>query len=51
MSQIIKKYQKDDLTIVWKPQTCIHAGECVKALPNVYKPKDKPWISPRECFC
>ncbi|MBO6515778.1 MAG: (4Fe-4S)-binding protein [Bacteroidia bacterium] len=46
MKDITKRYQKDDLTIVWQPAKCIHAGECVKALPNVYKPKEKPWITP-----
>ena len=39
------EYSNDDITIVWKPKKCIHAGECVKTLPQVYKPKEKPWIS------
>lgn len=43
-NEIIKKYSNDELTIVWKPRMCIHAGACVKALPNVYNPKEKPWI-------
>jgi uncharacterized Fe-S cluster protein YjdI len=38
-------YSNDDITIVWKPKMCIHAGECVKTLPEVYKPREKPWIS------
>ena len=42
--EIIKEYKNGDLTIVWKPSLCIHAAECVKALPNVYNPKAKPWI-------
>lgn len=42
--EIIKEYQKDDLTIVWKPKLCAHAGVCVKMLPSVYDPKAKPWI-------
>ncbi len=44
--EIIKKYKKDDLTIVWKPKLCIHSAICVKELPNVYDPKAKPWITP-----
>jgi uncharacterized Fe-S cluster protein YjdI len=39
-----KEYSNDYLTVVWKPDLCIHAGECVKRLPNVYRPKEKPWI-------
>lgn len=41
-----KEYKKDDLTIVWDANKCIHAGECVKMLPNVYDPKSRPWIKP-----
>ena len=42
--EIKKEYTNDELTIVWKPKTCIHAAECVKALPLVYLPNEKPWI-------
>ena len=42
--EIIKHYSNDEITIVWKPGTCIHAGTCVKMLPKVYDPKAKPWI-------
>lgn len=42
--EIIKEYTNNEITIVWKPKSCIHAGECVKALPKVYRPKEKPWI-------
>ncbi|RRQ49728.1 hypothetical protein DZC72_03825 [Maribacter algicola] len=44
--EITKEYTKDDLTIVWKPNKCIHSGVCVEKLPDVYKPKEKPWITP-----
>jgi len=43
---IIKKYKKDDLTIVWEPGKCIHSAVCVKMLPEVYDPNAKPWIQP-----
>lgn len=42
--EIIKEYSNGELTVIWKPKTCIHAAECVKRLPNVYKPDEKPWI-------
>lgn len=42
-----KRYKKDDnFTILWTPSKCIHAGVCVKKLPNVYNPKARPWITP-----
>jgi len=43
--EIKKEYSNGELTIVWKPKTCIHAAECVKALPQVYNPNKKPWIA------
>lgn len=42
--EIIKKYKNGDLTVVWKPKLCIHAATCVKMLPEVYNPNEKPWI-------
>lgn len=42
--EIVKEYSNGEMAIIWKPKTCIHAAECVKRLPNVYKPKEKPWI-------
>ncbi|MFT4072602.1 MAG: (4Fe-4S)-binding protein [Dysgonamonadaceae bacterium] len=40
------EYVKDDLVIVWKPEICRHAGVCVKMLPAVYRPKERPWVEP-----
>jgi uncharacterized Fe-S cluster protein YjdI len=45
MKELVKHYKNEDITINWKPGICTHAGECVKALPNVYKPGQKPWIT------
>ncbi|HSC55523.1 MAG TPA: (4Fe-4S)-binding protein [Phnomibacter sp.] len=41
-----KKYPHPDgeLTIIWQPKKCIHSGVCVRMLPDVYHPKEKPWI-------
>lgn len=44
MAELKKEYTNGEITIVWKSGTCIHAGECVKNLPQVYNPKEKPWI-------
>ena len=40
-----KEYTKEDLTIVWDSSKCIHAAECVKGLPKVFKPNEKPWMN------
>lgn len=39
-------YKTKDLTIIWKPELCAHAGVCVHTLPKVYNPKDRPWVKP-----
>jgi len=41
-----KKYSNDEVTIVWTASKCIHSGICVKLLPGVYHPKERPWIRP-----
>lgn len=39
-----KEYNNGEITVVWDSSKCIHAGNCVKHLPNVYDPKARPWI-------
>lgn len=39
-------YTNGEVTIVWKPDLCIHSGNCARGLPEVFKPKEKPWITP-----
>ena len=39
-----KEYSNGEITVVWQPQKCIHAGVCVKKLPEVYDPKKVPWV-------
>ena len=44
---LTKRYVKNErFTILWTPSKCKHSGICVKSLPKVYHPKDKPWILP-----
>ena len=44
--EISKEYSNGELTVVWKPKKCIHSEVCVHTLPEVYNPKEKPWITP-----
>jgi len=41
------EYTNGDITVIWKPELCQHAGVCVKMLPQVYDPKDRPWVKPQ----
>ncbi|MEI7734891.1 MAG: (4Fe-4S)-binding protein [Ferruginibacter sp.] len=38
------KYTNGSVTIIWKPDTCIHSGICARGLIQVFDPKRKPWI-------
>ncbi|MDI9311102.1 MAG: (4Fe-4S)-binding protein [Limnohabitans sp.] len=43
-----KKYSNKDITIVWKPDACIHSTKCWKGengLLSVFNPSVKPWIN------
>jgi uncharacterized Fe-S cluster protein YjdI len=40
------KYPAGKITILWKPNVCIHAAVCVRTLPAVYAPQGRPWIKP-----
>ncbi len=40
------EYTNGEIDIVWKPELCKHAGICVKMLPKVYRPKERPWVLP-----
>ncbi len=49
MKDITKKYTNGVVTIVWKPNTCIHSTICWKeatGLPAVFDPRERPWIRP-----
>lgn len=39
-----KEYSNGEVVITWQPEKCTHSGNCVRGLPNVFKPKNKPWI-------
>ena len=43
--KITKKYSNGEVTIVWQPHLCIHSGICASGLPEVFRPKERPWIN------
>ncbi len=47
MKSITKKYTNGEVTIVWKPDLCIHSKICWTGLPAVFNPKERPWIKPQ----
>lgn len=45
MSEKIKEYKSKDITVIWKPETCIHSEKCWRGLPEVFDPKSRPWVN------
>jgi uncharacterized Fe-S cluster protein YjdI len=39
-----KEYTNGSVTVVWQSGKCIHSGNCVRNNPDVFQPKEKPWI-------
>ena len=39
-----KEYTNGEVTIVWKPDLCIHSANCVRGLPEVFDNNKRPWI-------
>lgn len=42
----VKEYSNGEITVIWKPNICIHSEKCWRNLPEVFQPKSRPWIQP-----
>lgn len=40
----VKEYTREELTVIWKSESCIHSGKCAMGLKAVFDPKRRPWI-------
>ncbi|WP_425391050.1 (4Fe-4S)-binding protein [Ekhidna sp.] len=45
MAEKIKEYESKELTVIWKPEKCIHSEICYKGLSDVFDPKARPWVN------
>lgn len=43
--KIVKEYTNGEVTVVWKPDICIHSGICARGLSSVFDPKARPWVN------
>ncbi|GAV25354.1 divergent 4Fe-4S mono-cluster [Carboxydothermus islandicus] len=37
-------YKNEEIIVYWDSELCIHSGNCVRALPEVFKPRERPWV-------
>lgn len=44
MAGLKKTYKKDNLSVIWQPDLCIHSTNCFKGLSSVFNPSQKPWV-------
>lgn len=40
----IKEYSNGETTVVWEAEKCTHSAICAKGLPQVFKPRERPWV-------
>jgi uncharacterized Fe-S cluster protein YjdI len=46
MARMLQQYEHDGLTVSFDTRRCIHAAECVRRLPLVFRPAERPWVRP-----
>ncbi len=43
-TNLTKEYTNGEITVVWQSGKCTHSANCVRNLPQVFQPKDTPWV-------
>jgi uncharacterized Fe-S cluster protein YjdI len=39
-----REYASDEIVVEWRPELCVHSGNCARGLPLVFDPKRRPWV-------
>ena len=42
---LTREYRSERISVQWFAERCIHSGECIRALPDVFDPRRRPWIA------
>jgi CDGSH-type Zn-finger protein/uncharacterized Fe-S cluster protein YjdI len=46
MEEDVHKYSGEEIEVSYDVNRCIHVRECVRGLPEVFDPDERPWIDP-----
>jgi uncharacterized Fe-S cluster protein YjdI len=41
-----RQYSSDAIRVNWEPRYCVHAMNCWRSLPDVFRPRESPWVRP-----
>ena len=41
----VRQYTNGEITVVWKPDDCVHTTVCMQKLRKVFDPSQRPWIN------
>ncbi|MDZ7737593.1 MAG: (4Fe-4S)-binding protein [Bacteroidales bacterium] len=44
MESAEREYKNNEITVYWKPSSCIHASACTNELPAVFDTERRPWV-------
>lgn len=44
MAGATREYRTDEIVVTWNADRCIHTANCIRSLPAVFNPMDRPWI-------
>jgi len=37
-------YSNSEITVIWQPDLCEHSTKCWRMLPEVFHPRERPWV-------
>jgi uncharacterized Fe-S cluster protein YjdI/CDGSH-type Zn-finger protein len=42
--RVTREYSSDSIKVQWYASRCIHSAACIRALPQVFDPRQRPWV-------
>jgi CDGSH-type Zn-finger protein/uncharacterized Fe-S cluster protein YjdI len=40
----LQRYRNSAVEVTFNPKRCIHSAECVRRMPEVFRPTERPWV-------